>query len=86
MAAEQLPIDLSAFAPFVCGNQHVMKAGKTLVGWRPCTCAGTKEAGTRGHNTDRCLECHVNGVDMVYLNPPHEAGDGHTTSESHEGA
>lgn len=63
-----------------CPNGHVLRPGRVLIGWSPCTrcpATATAQRGLRGHRTVQCLDCRDNGVETVRYEPPCIHGGGH---------
>jgi len=84
VTAPATQIDLAAFAPDFCQRGHQLRrdpatrrrqSSNKQVSWRPCICVAALDGGTKGHIIVRCLACHVDGVDQVYLDPPCEGSE-----------
>lgn len=83
LTGEHPPIPAGAVTLFVAGQrshlqpatcpaprQHLLRPGRMIVGWRPCTCPEAERDGRNGHNTWSCLICSEYGVTSTVYNPP----------------
>ncbi len=71
MASHQ--VNIAAFIPRNCpapGRHLMRRRGGYILTWRPCTCPSALAAPGPGHKVARCLDCHVDGIDTVVLDPP----------------